>query len=73
MTILFVKVLVPGNINNAFLDQLVPDTPYSVSVLALYPDGAGPPIKGNGKTCKLNFMIILSTHNINGISNTGRM
>ncbi|XP_058235769.1 collagen alpha-1(XII) chain isoform X2 [Hemibagrus wyckioides] len=43
-------VLVPGNINNAFLDQLVPDTPYSVNVLALYADGNGPPVKGNGKT-----------------------
>lgn len=46
------KVLVPGNINNAFLDSLIPDTPYSVSVLALYADGEGPPVKGDGKTCK---------------------
>ncbi|XP_076874166.1 collagen alpha-1(XII) chain isoform X2 [Brachyhypopomus gauderio] len=44
------SVLVPGNTNNAFLDQLIPDTPYSVSVLAVYADGDGPPIKGNGKT-----------------------
>uniref|UniRef100_A0AAY5ETZ1 Collagen alpha-1(XII) chain n=1 Tax=Electrophorus electricus TaxID=8005 RepID=A0AAY5ETZ1_ELEEL len=43
-------VLVPGNTNNAFLDQLIPDTPYSVNVLALYADGDGPPVKGNGKT-----------------------
>uniref|UniRef100_A0A674ERZ4 Collagen alpha-1(XII) chain n=1 Tax=Salmo trutta TaxID=8032 RepID=A0A674ERZ4_SALTR len=43
-------VLVPGNINNAFLDSLIPDTPYSVSVLALYADGEGPPVKGDGKT-----------------------
>uniref|UniRef100_A0A3Q3JGG7 Collagen alpha-1(XII) chain n=1 Tax=Monopterus albus TaxID=43700 RepID=A0A3Q3JGG7_MONAL len=43
-------VLLPGNVNNAFLDNLIPDTPYSVSVSALYPDGAGPPVKGNGKT-----------------------
>ncbi|KAF7690441.1 hypothetical protein HF521_012245 [Silurus meridionalis] len=43
-------VLVPGNINNAFLDQLVSDTPYSVSVSAVYADGNGPPVKGNGKT-----------------------
>ncbi|XP_055740500.1 collagen alpha-1(XII) chain-like isoform X5 [Salvelinus fontinalis] len=43
-------VLVPGNINNAFLDSLIPDTPYSVSVLALYADGEGPPVKGAGKT-----------------------
>ncbi|XP_049340727.1 collagen alpha-1(XII) chain isoform X3 [Astyanax mexicanus] len=43
-------VLVPGNINNAFLDQLIPDTPYSVNVLAVYADGEGPQVKGNGKT-----------------------
>uniref|UniRef100_A0AAR2LH75 Collagen alpha-1(XII) chain n=1 Tax=Pygocentrus nattereri TaxID=42514 RepID=A0AAR2LH75_PYGNA len=43
-------VLVPGNTNNAFLDQLIPDMPYSVNVLAVYADGDGPQIKGNGKT-----------------------
>uniref|UniRef100_A0A672YMG0 Collagen type XII alpha 1 chain n=1 Tax=Sphaeramia orbicularis TaxID=375764 RepID=A0A672YMG0_9TELE len=43
-------VLVPGNVNNAFLDNLIPDTPYSISVSALYADGEGPPVKGNGKT-----------------------
>uniref|UniRef100_A0A673FYM4 Collagen alpha-1(XII) chain n=1 Tax=Sinocyclocheilus rhinocerous TaxID=307959 RepID=A0A673FYM4_9TELE len=43
-------VLVPGNINNAFLDQLVPDTPYSVNVMAVYADGEGPGIDGKGKT-----------------------
>ncbi|KAL0967290.1 hypothetical protein UPYG_G00250360 [Umbra pygmaea] len=43
-------VLVPGNVNMALLDSLIPDTPYSVSVLAIYADGDGPPVKGNGKT-----------------------
>lgn len=46
------KVLVPGNINNAFLDNLIPDTPYSVTVSALYADGEGSPVKDKGKTCK---------------------
>lgn len=46
------KVLVPGNIKNAFLDSLVPDTPYSVNVTALYADGDGPSVRGNGKTCE---------------------
>lgn len=46
------QVLVPGNINNAFLDQLVPDTPYSVDVIALYADGQGAMVKGDGKTCE---------------------
>ncbi|XP_038582157.1 collagen alpha-1(XII) chain isoform X5 [Micropterus salmoides] len=44
------SVLVPGNINNAFLDNLIPDTPYSVTVSALYADGEGSPVKNNGKT-----------------------
>nr|XP_029137515.1 collagen alpha-1(XII) chain-like [Labrus bergylta] len=43
-------VMVPGTITNAFLDNLIPDTPYSVSVKALYADGEGSPIKSNGKT-----------------------
>ncbi|XP_051954309.1 collagen alpha-1(XII) chain isoform X2 [Xyrauchen texanus] len=44
------SVLVPGNINNAFLDQLIPDTPYAVNVMAVYADGQGPGIEGKGKT-----------------------
>nr|XP_040016906.1 LOW QUALITY PROTEIN: collagen alpha-1(XII) chain [Gasterosteus aculeatus aculeatus] len=44
------SVMVPGNVNNAFLDNLIPDTPYSVSVTALYADGEGSPVKDNGKT-----------------------
>ncbi|XP_074540734.1 collagen alpha-1(XII) chain isoform X2 [Halichoeres trimaculatus] len=43
-------VMVPGTIQNAFLDNLIPDTPYSVSVSAMYADGEGSSIKGNGKT-----------------------
>uniref|UniRef100_A0A3Q3X4W8 Uncharacterized protein n=1 Tax=Mola mola TaxID=94237 RepID=A0A3Q3X4W8_MOLML len=43
-------VLVPGNTHNVFLDNLVPDTPYSVSVLALYADGEGTPVINTGKT-----------------------
>ncbi|XP_053193439.1 collagen alpha-1(XII) chain [Scomber japonicus] len=44
------SVLVPGNINNAFLDNLIPDTPYSITVAPLYADGEGTPVNGNGKT-----------------------
>ncbi|XP_047184536.1 collagen alpha-1(XII) chain isoform X3 [Scophthalmus maximus] len=44
------SVLVPGNIHNGFLDNLIPDTPYSISVSALYADGDGSPVTGNGKT-----------------------
>uniref|UniRef100_A0AAX7SU24 Collagen, type XII, alpha 1b n=1 Tax=Astatotilapia calliptera TaxID=8154 RepID=A0AAX7SU24_ASTCA len=44
------SVLVSGSINNAFLDNLIPDTPYSVTVTALYADGEGSAVKDNGKT-----------------------
>eukprot|EP00064_Thunnus_orientalis_P008889 superscaffoldBa00001090_g8912 len=44
------SVLLPGNINNAFLDNLIPDTPYSITVLPLYADGEGTPAEGNGQT-----------------------
>ncbi|XP_076129262.1 collagen alpha-1(XII) chain isoform X2 [Alosa pseudoharengus] len=43
-------VLVPGSTQNAFLDQLVPDTPYSVTVIPVYADGDGPSAQDNGKT-----------------------
>ncbi|XP_051908747.1 collagen alpha-1(XII) chain-like isoform X2 [Hippocampus zosterae] len=44
------SVLVPGNVNNAFLDGLIQDTPYRVTVVAMYPDGEGLSLKSNGKT-----------------------
>ncbi|XP_034384020.1 collagen alpha-1(XII) chain-like [Cyclopterus lumpus] len=44
------SILVPGNVHNAFLDNLIPDNPYSVSVSALYADGEAPPVKDSGKT-----------------------
>ncbi|XP_056620126.1 collagen alpha-1(XII) chain isoform X2 [Triplophysa dalaica] len=44
------SVLISGSISNAFLDQLVPDTPYSVNVMAVYADGDGPGLDGKGKT-----------------------
>ncbi|KAJ8341791.1 hypothetical protein SKAU_G00340820 [Synaphobranchus kaupii] len=44
------SVLVPGKTNTALLDQLLPDTPYSVSVVALYADGEGQPVADDGKT-----------------------
>ncbi|KAM6915073.1 collagen alpha-1(XII) chain [Xenentodon cancila] len=44
------SVLVPGSNTNTFLDNLIPDTPYSVTVSALYADAEGSPVKSNGKT-----------------------
>ncbi|MEQ2169269.1 hypothetical protein GOODEAATRI_023352, partial [Goodea atripinnis] len=37
-------------ITNAYLDNLIPDTPYSITVSALYADAEGSPVKGDGKT-----------------------
>ncbi|KAM4521925.1 collagen alpha-1(XII) chain isoform 2-T2 [Odontesthes bonariensis] len=44
------SVLVSGSVNNAFLDNLIPDTPYSVSVSAVYADAEGSSVKSDGKT-----------------------
>uniref|UniRef100_A0A8C5R881 Collagen alpha-1(XII) chain n=1 Tax=Leptobrachium leishanense TaxID=445787 RepID=A0A8C5R881_9ANUR len=44
------SVVVPGNTQNVLLERLVPDTAYSVNVVALYPDGEGDPNNGEGKT-----------------------
>lgn len=42
--------MVPGNTNTALLEQLIPETEYSVSVVALYADGEGSSVSDNGKT-----------------------
>ncbi|XP_028250570.1 collagen alpha-1(XII) chain isoform X2 [Parambassis ranga] len=44
------SVLVPGTTTTALLQQLIPDTPYNVGVVALYSDGEGPTISDAGKT-----------------------
>ncbi|KAK7152488.1 hypothetical protein R3I93_010645 [Phoxinus phoxinus] len=44
------SVLVPGNTVTALLEQLESDTPYSVSVVALYADGEGSSVSDDGKT-----------------------
>lgn len=46
------QIVVPGTTTTALLQQLLPDTPYNVGVVALYSDGEGPAISDNGKTCK---------------------
>ncbi|XP_067844647.1 collagen alpha-1(XII) chain [Heptranchias perlo] len=42
--------VVPGNSNNVLLERLQPDTPYSVSVVALYADGEGGQLTSDGRT-----------------------
>uniref|UniRef100_A0A4W5P3T0 Collagen alpha-1(XII) chain n=1 Tax=Hucho hucho TaxID=62062 RepID=A0A4W5P3T0_9TELE len=44
------SILVPGTSTTTLLEQLVPDTPYNVGVVAIYNDGEGPPAEDKGKT-----------------------
>ncbi|KAM9842426.1 collagen alpha-1(XII) chain [Aulostomus maculatus] len=41
---------VPGNRNNVVLQNLDPDTPYNIKVTAIYADGPGGELDGNGRT-----------------------
>ncbi|KAM7376532.1 hypothetical protein PAMP_006259 [Pampus punctatissimus] len=41
---------VPGNRNNVVLQNLDPDTPYNIKVTAIYADGPGGELEGNGRT-----------------------
>ncbi|KAM7403882.1 hypothetical protein PAMA_004351 [Pampus argenteus] len=41
---------VPGNRNNVILQNLDPDTPYNIKVTAIYSDGPGGELEGNGRT-----------------------
>lgn len=46
------QVQVGGKKTNIVLQQLQPDTPYAVTVAAVYPSGASRDISGEGKTSK---------------------
>ncbi|XP_011614348.2 collagen alpha-1(XII) chain isoform X2 [Takifugu rubripes] len=41
---------VPANRNNVLLPNLDPDTPYNIKVTAIYDDGPGGELEGNGRT-----------------------
>ncbi|XP_010771195.1 collagen alpha-1(XII) chain-like, partial [Notothenia coriiceps] len=41
---------VPGNRNNAQLQNLLADTPYNITVQAIYGEGPGGSLNGNGRT-----------------------
>ncbi|KAL2099144.1 hypothetical protein ACEWY4_005624 [Coilia grayii] len=45
--------VVPGNQNTAVLPNLEPDTPYRINVVAIYPDGPGGELAGDGHTLGL--------------------
>ncbi|XP_031703091.1 collagen alpha-1(XII) chain isoform X1 [Anarrhichthys ocellatus] len=42
--------VVPGNSNSVILKNLDPDTPYNIKVTAVYADGAGGQLEGDGHT-----------------------
>lgn len=44
---------VPGNRNTVILQNLQPDTPYNINVEAIYQDGPGGRLSGDGKTLDL--------------------
>lgn len=44
------QAVVPGNRNNAMLLNLSPDTPYNITVEAVYAEGPGGSLNGNGRT-----------------------
>uniref|UniRef100_A0A3Q4AFB8 Collagen alpha-1(XII) chain n=1 Tax=Mola mola TaxID=94237 RepID=A0A3Q4AFB8_MOLML len=44
------QIFVPGNRNNVILQNLDPDTPYNIRVTAIYGDGPGGELEGNGRT-----------------------
>ncbi|CAB1330739.1 unnamed protein product, partial [Coregonus sp. 'balchen'] len=44
------SILVPGTSTTTLLEQLVPDMPYNVGVVAIYADGEGPPAEDKGTT-----------------------
>ena len=44
------QTVVPGNRNNAMLQNLQPDTPYNITVEAIYAEGPGGSLNGPGRT-----------------------
>ncbi|KAF3844687.1 hypothetical protein F7725_007850, partial [Dissostichus mawsoni] len=44
------STVVPGNRNNVVLQNLDPETPYNIKVTAMYADGAGGELEGDGRT-----------------------
>ena len=49
------QTFVPGNRNNALLPNLLPDTPYNITVEAIYAEGPGGSLNGNGRTGHQTF------------------
>lgn len=56
------QIVVPANTRTVHLDRLIPDTPYSVNVVALYSDGEGNPSPAQGRTREAE--ILSSPHSL---------
>lgn len=57
----YLQTSVPGNRNNVILQNLQPDTPYRINVMAYYADGPGGDLSGDGHTCN-NSDTYMCTH-----------
>lgn len=55
------QTVVPGNRNNAMLQNLLHDTPYNITVEAIYAEGPGGSLNGNGRTGEAPNTWILTT------------
>lgn len=55
-----VQTTVPGIRNNVILQPLQSDTPYKITVVAVYEDGDGGQLTGNGRTGNYSFHIVNS-------------
>lgn len=51
------QILVPGTSTTTLLEQLVPNTPYNVGVVAIYANGEGPPAEDKGTTRKIQYIL----------------
>lgn len=50
------QIVVPGNTRTVHLERLIPDTPYSVNIVALYSDAEGTPSPAQGRTCEAEIL-----------------
>ena len=50
LSLCVLQTTVPANRNTVILQNLTPDTPYNIKVMAVYPDGPGGDIAGDGRT-----------------------
>lgn len=66
----FLQTVVPGNRNNAMLQNLVPDTPYNITVEAVYPEGPGGSLTGPGRTGEIPDIPEISLYHQESIFST---